>query len=169
MRTKKEIEKVILKITLKIHNEYPELSKYIKEIPIEPIEAENTPTANEKLEEYRNSLEEILQTYSQTHKSDDKQGIKDMPGYKPYPSSDDIYVKGIKESSLKPEDTSKKKTPNEPEGLRNEKDFTEDKSGDDLDVPGAELDDRQERIGNEDEENNYYSLGGDNHSDLDEN
>lgn len=31
------------------------------------------------------------------------------------------------------------------------------------------LDDEQEDIGNEDEENNYYSLGGDNHNDLDEN
>ena len=37
-----------------------------------------------------------------------------------------------------------------------------------LDVPGAELDDAQENIGSEDEENNYYSLGGDEHNDLDE-
>lgn len=36
--------------------------------------------------------------------------------------------------------------------------------GESLDVPGSELDDRQESIGSEDEENNYYSLGGDNHS-----
>jgi len=35
-------------------------------------------------------------------------------------------------------------------------------------VPGSELDDEQEAIGNEDEENNYYSLGGDNHNDLEE-
>ncbi|HEY8388469.1 MAG TPA: hypothetical protein VIK74_07685 [Parasegetibacter sp.] len=33
----------------------------------------------------------------------------------------------------------------------------------DLDVPGAELDDNNEEIGEEDEENNYYSLGGDQH------
>jgi len=32
-----------------------------------------------------------------------------------------------------------------------------------LDVPGSELDDKEEQIGEEDEENNYYSLGGDNH------
>ncbi len=32
-----------------------------------------------------------------------------------------------------------------------------DFSGDDLDVPGSELDDDQERIGSEDEENNSYS------------
>lgn len=36
--------------------------------------------------------------------------------------------------------------------------------GETIDVPGSELDDRQESIGSEDEENNYYSLGGDNHS-----
>jgi hypothetical protein len=39
---------------------------------------------------------------------------------------------------------------------------------DDLDIPGAELDDADEAIGEEDEENNYYSLGGDNHNDLEE-
>ena len=42
------------------------------------------------------------------------------------------------------------------------------KEGDDLDVPGAELDDQDEAIGEEDEENNYYSLGGDDHQDLEE-
>jgi hypothetical protein len=36
-----------------------------------------------------------------------------------------------------------------------------DMAGEDLDVPGAELDDDSEAIGAEDEENNYYSLGGD--------
>jgi hypothetical protein len=30
-----------------------------------------------------------------------------------------------------------------------------------LDIPGADLDDDNESIGSEDEENNYYSLGGD--------
>ncbi len=40
--------------------------------------------------------------------------------------------------------------------------------GEDLDVPGSELDDSDEQIGEEDEENNYYSLGGDDHNDLEE-
>jgi hypothetical protein len=44
----------------------------------------------------------------------------------------------------------------------------EKKLGDGLDIPGAELDDANEEIGEEDEENNYYSLGGDNHEDLEE-
>ncbi len=33
----------------------------------------------------------------------------------------------------------------------------------DLDIPGSDLDDANEAIGEEDEENNYYSLGGDRH------
>ena len=36
-----------------------------------------------------------------------------------------------------------------------------DRTGDDLDVPGSEDDDADEDLGEEDEENNYYSLGGD--------
>ena len=44
----------------------------------------------------------------------------------------------------------------------------ENENSTDLDVPGAELDDKDEAIGEEDEENNYYSLGGDEHNDLEE-
>jgi hypothetical protein len=43
-----------------------------------------------------------------------------------------------------------------------------DFSAQDLDIPGSELDDEKEEIGSEDEENNSYSLGGDNHEDLEE-
>lgn len=42
----------------------------------------------------------------------------------------------------------------------NTENFDSDHTGDDLDVPGTELDDKEEEIGSEDEENNYYSLGG---------
>lgn len=38
----------------------------------------------------------------------------------------------------------------------------------DLDIPGSELDDAEENIGEEDEENNYYSLGGDRHESQEE-
>lgn len=40
----------------------------------------------------------------------------------------------------------------------NEKGFGEDRTGSDLDVPGSELDNKNERIGEEDEENNPYSI-----------
>ena len=41
-------------------------------------------------------------------------------------------------------------------------------TGEDLDIPGAESDDADEKIGEEDEENNYYSLGGDSKESLEE-
>jgi hypothetical protein len=44
----------------------------------------------------------------------------------------------------------------------------ENNPGNDLDVPGSELDDADEIIGEEDEENNYYSLGGESHEDLED-
>lgn len=43
-----------------------------------------------------------------------------------------------------------------------------DFAGQDLDIPGSELDDATEITGSEDEENNGYSIGGDNHADLEE-
>jgi hypothetical protein len=43
-----------------------------------------------------------------------------------------------------------------------------DVSGEDLDVPGSELDDEEEVIGEEDEENNLYSLGGDRYEDMEQ-
>jgi hypothetical protein len=53
------------------------------------------------------------------------------------------------------------------EGERlNEKSFGEDRSGSDLDVPGSELDDSNEAIGEEDEENNDYSLGNDDNDNV---
>ena len=72
---------------------------------------------------------------------------KALPGYPLYPASEDIYNRGKKVENL---------------------DFDEDDVDNDLDVPGAELDNRQERIGSEDEENNYYCIGVDNHNDLEE-
>ncbi len=100
----------------------------------------------------------------------DKKGKKDLPGYPLYPAGEDIFSKSKEEGNINPEDISKTKELNEngKTGINNEKDFVEDQSGSDLDVPGSELDDEQEKIGSEDEENNYYSLGGDGHNDLDE-
>jgi hypothetical protein len=91
-------------------------------------------------------------------------------GYPLYAESEDIYNKSQKEGDINPEDISKIKDLNEKDdiGKNNEDDFSENFSGSDLDVPGSELDDIQEDIGSEDEENNYYSIGGDDHDDLDE-
>ena len=92
---------------------------------------------------------------------------KKFPGYPHYPASEDIYNNEV-ETNFNPEDLSKsKKSPPLP-GEKNEKDFLEDMTGEDLDVPGSKDDEAKANSGKEDEENNYYSLGGDNHDDLEE-
>jgi hypothetical protein len=95
---------------------------------------------------------------------------QDPEGYPVYPESDDIYGKCHKERKINPEDPSRLKEPADiiKSGEQNEKEFEDDLSGGDLDIPGSELDDELEFIGGEDEENNYYSLGGDDHNDLEE-
>ena len=78
-----------------------------------------------------------------------------LEGYPRFPAKDDIYNKSQK--------------------VDNEIVFGDDIMGDEsgipdtkLDVPGSELDDNREFVGSEDEENNYYSIGGDRHDDLEE-
>ncbi|MDP4219245.1 MAG: hypothetical protein Q8916_12100 [Bacteroidota bacterium] len=101
-------------------------------------------------------------------KADKSKGKKsDLPGYPVYSPSQDIYNKESKATNINPDDNSEVA-----EGVMqskwNEEDYDTSLSGDDLDVPGAEIDDKEEAVGREDEENNYYSLGGDDHADLDE-
>jgi len=91
-----------------------------------------------------------------------------FPGYPVYPDSEDIYKKFQEEEDINPEDISKRKEPNSNNAFRR-KDIDDESVENDLDIPGSELDDLQEDIGSEDEENNYYSLGGDDHVDLEEN
>lgn len=157
-----QLEQSIIKITTTIKQEYPELSKFIIEMPDNNSESEEVTIKS--LEEYYNSLEELLNKYAKTHSETEIKEIPKTPEYADlqiYPPSEDIYQKLKEEKDLNPEDITKKKAPNE-------KDFKSVKTGADLDVPGSELDDQQENVGSEDEENNYYSLGGDNHNDLDE-
>ncbi|WP_206367081.1 hypothetical protein [Sphingobacterium sp. SGG-5] len=80
---------------------------------------------------------------------------KDFPGYPHYSKDEDIYKQ-------------EEKVPDERLGQLSESEEEERSLDEGLDVPGAELDDDLEEIGSEDEENNYYSLGGDNHEDLEQ-
>jgi hypothetical protein len=102
-----------------------------------------------------------------------------FPGYPEYPASEDIMNKknrdkevdldinevtgSFRRNSELPADKKKFK-----ENDEQEETWRRDKVGDDLDIPGAELDDEAEAIGEEDEENNIYSIGGDRHEDLEE-
>jgi hypothetical protein len=104
---------------------------------------------------------------TESENKDDNNPEKEFPGYPPYPKSEDIYENEKRDDAINPDDNSviiKEEVPNEWNERNPEGEF----GADDLDIPGAELDDANEEIGREDEENNYYSLGGDNHKNLEE-
>lgn len=87
------------------------------------------------------TLENPDSTVSETEKEDLEITEHDMPG-------DD---ENLRKAAL--DNTDEDGTP------LNEESFRTNVTASDLDVPGAELDDDQEDIGEEDEENNDYSLG----------
>src|SRR5690349_2179442 len=99
-------------------------------------------------------------------KNKKKSDEEKLPGYEPYPDSEDIFSKD-EEIDIDPEKLMESKGNQVPDAASGMKKKRAD-SFDELDVPGSELDDELEIIGDEDEENNYYSLGGDDHNDLDE-
>ncbi|PZP51894.1 MAG: hypothetical protein DI598_02055 [Pseudopedobacter saltans] len=89
---------------------------------------------------------------------DKNKPLEDWEGDPKYSEDEDIFEKG-------------ENIDVDPDSIDNQKELGKKKRHDldeDLDVPGADLDDDQEFIGEEDEENNYYSLGGEDHDDLEE-
>lgn len=63
MESEKELNEKIVIITMKIQNEFPELSKYLNELTV-TIPIENSPAINERvLKEYHDSLVKLLTTY----------------------------------------------------------------------------------------------------------
>ena len=81
----------------------------------------------------------------------------DYPGYPSYPEKEDAYTIWKEEQDLNPEDPTENKATNENGKTLDTREFVDEVDFDELDVPGAELDDDMEDIGSEDEENNYYS------------
>jgi len=67
MKTKAKLEQDIINITMKIHMEFPELSKYISEMPIKISGIETSEIYSINLKQYYNSLEELLVEYAKTH------------------------------------------------------------------------------------------------------
>ena len=102
------------------------------------------------------------------HNNEDHNKKEQLPDSLNYPPNEDIYRQFKKEEDVDPENPTRMKTPVDSTDS-DPKEFPDDVSGSDLDIPGAELDDDSEMTGNEDEENNHYSIGGDNHTDLEEN
>ena len=66
MKTEKELNAAILKITLHIQNTYPELCKYLEEMPI-TIPNPNPEINIKTLTDYYNSLEVLSKKYAVSH------------------------------------------------------------------------------------------------------
>ncbi|MFV8345792.1 hypothetical protein [Flavobacterium sp. ZB4P13] len=67
MKTEKELNEAILKITMKIRNDYPELSKYLSEMPVTIPDISNPEINSKTLTDYYESLENMLKKYIPNH------------------------------------------------------------------------------------------------------
>jgi hypothetical protein len=65
MKTKAELGQDIIDITMRIHKEFPELYKYIKEMPVMISQKDVINSTN--LEDYHNSLVKMSEEYAKTH------------------------------------------------------------------------------------------------------
>lgn len=105
----------------------------------------------------RDSIRNLQEVRSPEQEDDDDLGI--VSGTEADVTNDDLALLGKRDEDMDMGDD---------ELIRARSRVDESENEQDLDVPGAELDDRDEEIGEEDEENNYYSLGGDRHETLEE-
>jgi hypothetical protein len=67
MKTEKIINKEILKITMKIKEQFPELSKYILEMPVTIPNVKNPEMNRKALQDYYDSLKVLLKDYAENH------------------------------------------------------------------------------------------------------
>jgi hypothetical protein len=63
MKTEQELTNDILKITMMINEKFPELSKYITEMPVTIPDTDNPEINIENLLDYKESLEALLKKY----------------------------------------------------------------------------------------------------------
>ena len=67
MKTEEQLNRDILDITMKIQNEFPELTQYLKETPVNISENSGHVINRNSLEDYYDSLNELLKKYSDEH------------------------------------------------------------------------------------------------------
>jgi len=67
MKTKTELNRDILQVTMQIEKMFPELSKYIEEMPVTILSNDTYETSIKNLEDYYNSLNTLLKSYSISH------------------------------------------------------------------------------------------------------
>lgn len=69
MKLEKDLNEAILKITMKIRNDYPELSKYLNEMVVTIPDVATPEMTNKILLDYYNSLDSMLKKYDATHEA----------------------------------------------------------------------------------------------------
>lgn len=70
MKTETEINGDILRITMKIEEEHPELTKYMGEMPVRISDAHGSDIDLQNLKDYYDSLVAMLKKYDITHSDD---------------------------------------------------------------------------------------------------
>lgn len=72
MQTEKQLNEAILKITMKIKEQFPELSKYILEMPVTIPNLKNPKINTNTLRDYYDSLDILLKEYIENQNSHSK-------------------------------------------------------------------------------------------------
>lgn len=119
------------------------------------VDVENLPN--------KNNLSGVGQRFEKTGADKMRNAMTPQPGL----GDDDLNIQPGTEADVDEDDLAALNATNGEIGVPQNVD-NEDLNAD-MDVPGADLDDLSEEVGEEDEENNYYSLGGDRHEAQEEN
>jgi hypothetical protein len=144
---REELEKETVDVTIPDVHDIPGQEDFVP-APLGELADTTISSADEEGDDiYEENIdEEIIESedsnVSQAEKDDLRKSANDMPG-------DD---ESLREAAL--DSTDDDGTP------LNEESFKNNVTGTDLDVPGAQQDDANEKIGEEDEENNEYSIAG---------
>ena len=75
MKNETELNRDILKITMTIAERFPELSKYIAEMPVKISETSDPGVNIKSLSDYYNSLDTLLQNYTDCYNAHQKRAI----------------------------------------------------------------------------------------------
>ena len=67
MKTEKELNDGIMKLTMLIQDKYPELVKYITEMPMTTSVATTPEVTIKNLQDYYNSLDAVIKKYAPSH------------------------------------------------------------------------------------------------------
>jgi DNA-directed RNA polymerase subunit L len=165
MKTKSELKKYIANITTTIHQELHDLSGSVKEISIGATKERNNNITIKILKEYYNSLVNLVNSYLKKNDSIKQNNYTppNMDLKNPIDPNLKIFFNQEKNETNLSLDTSyySKKS-------NSDKDSKHNRSDKDRNIPDTTLNEQQKLSTNEDEESNYYSLGGDRYTDPDE-